>query len=166
MQIGVFSDTHDDLGNLKQVLEAYRAAGLGRLIHCGDMTSAATARYLDGFEVIYVDGNMDQASEEIYRTLRDLNPHNIVVPTYEGEIGGVPIAVTHGDNERELDRLIEDGSYRYIFHGHTHRRRDETVGDSRIFNPGALGGLKFESWSYSTFDLATGQAQIFELPGS
>jgi putative phosphoesterase len=165
VQIGVFSDTHDDLDNLQLVLDAYRAAGLERLIHCGDMTSAATARHLDGFEVIYVDGNMDQASEEIYRTLRDLHPHNVMVPTYEGEIGGVSLAVTHGDNERELQRLIQDGSFRYIFTGHTHRRRDERIGDTRIFNPGALGGLKFESWSYSIFDLATDQAEVIKLPG-
>jgi putative phosphoesterase len=166
VQIGVFSDTHDNLNNLKIVLDAYRAAGLARLIHCGDMTSAATARHLDGFELIYVDGNMDQAPEKIYRALREVNPHNVVVPTYEGEIDGVRIAVTHGDHERELQRLIGDGSFRYIFHGHTHRRRDEMDGSTRIFNPGALGGLKFESWSYCIFDLDSDQATVIELPES
>ncbi len=163
MKLGVFSDTHDNLDNMRTVLDAYRSEGITQLIHCGDMTSAETALHLQDFQVIYVDGNMDQASEEIYRTLRDLNSKNLSVPTYEGEIEGVPIAVTHGDDEPELERLIQAGSFHYVFHGHTHRRRDERHGPTRVFNPGALGGLKFESWSYSIVDLASGEIELREL---
>lgn len=165
MKLGVFSDTHDDLDNMRTVLQAYRAEGIEQLIHCGDMVSAATASQLEGFQVVYVDGNMDQASEEIYRTLRELNPKNVSLPTYEGQFNGVSIAVTHGDDENELQRLIQDGSFDYVFHGHTHRRRGERVGSTRVFNPGALGGLKFESWSYSIVDLASGEIEVRELPG-
>ncbi|GMR11680.1 MAG: MJ0936 family phosphodiesterase [Anaerolineae bacterium] len=164
MKLGVLSDTHDEVNNFEIALEAYRQQGITQVIHCGDMTTAGAAKSLEGFEVIYVDGNMDQGLAEIYRTLRDLNPHSVVLPTYEGEIGGVSIGVTHGDNENELRRLVDSGKHHYVFHGHTHRRRDETQGSTRIFNPGALGGLQFESWSYSIVDLDTGEATIIELP--
>lgn len=163
MKIGVFSDTHDNLDNMRTVLEDYRSQDIEQLIHCGDMVSADTARLLDGFLVIYVDGNMDQAAEEIYRTLRDLNPKNVSLPTYEGELNGTALAVTHGDDEQELERLIQDGGFDYVFHGHTHRRRDERIGSTRVFNPGALGGLKFESWSYSVVDLDSGEIELIEL---
>jgi predicted phosphodiesterase len=130
------------------------------------MTTAATARSLDGFEVVYVDGNMDQGLPEIYRTLRDLNSHSVVLPTFEGELGGASIGVTHGDNENELRRLVDSGKHQYVFHGHTHRRRDDMQGATRIYNPGALGGLQFESRSYSILDLDTGAITLIELPSS
>ncbi len=62
MKIGVLSDTHDDVVNFELALAAYRAEGIIQVIHCGDITSASTARSLEGFEVVYVDGNMDRGS--------------------------------------------------------------------------------------------------------
>lgn len=163
MKLGVLADTHDDVNNFEIALEAYRMQGITHVIHCGDMTTAGTAQSLEGFEVVYVDGNLDQNLPEIYRSLRDLNPHSVVLPTYEGEIGGVSIGVTHGDNESEVRRLIDSGKHQYVFLGHTHHRRDETQGSTRIFNPGALGGPQFESRSYSIVDLDSGEATIIEL---
>ena len=163
MKLGVLSDTHEAVGNFERALATYRSRGINQLIHCGDMTSSATASKLAGFQAVYVDGNMDQGLDEIYRTMRDLNSRNVVVPTYEGEFGGIAICVTHGDNENELQRLINSARFQFVFHGHTHRRRDEIVGETRIFNPGALGGLQHESRSYSIVDLATGEIELFEL---
>jgi hypothetical protein len=163
MKLGVLSDTHEDVGNLEVALAAYRAEEIIQVIHCGDMTTAATARSLEGFEVVYVDGNMDQGLPEIYRTLRDLSSHSVVLPTYEGVIEGVSIGVTHGDNENELRRLVDSGKHQYVFYGHTHRRRDEMHGSTRIYNPGALGGLQFETRSYSILDLDTGEITLIEL---
>jgi putative phosphoesterase len=158
----VLSDSHDDLANLEIALADYRRRGISQLIHCGDLIGAATARLLAGFELIYVDGNMDREAAEIYRTLRELDPHNIALPTFEGEIAGVSIAVTHGDDPGELARVIRSGIHRFVFTGHTHRRRDETIGSTRVFNPGALGGLQFESRSYSVVDLASGEIETIE----
>jgi len=164
MKIGVLSDTHEDVANFEIALAAYRSEGIIQVIHCGDMTTAATAQKLDGFNVVYVGGNMDQGLPEIYRTLRDLNSRSVVLPTYEGELEGVSIGVTHGDNENELRRLVDSGAHQYVFHGHTHRRRDEMQDSTRIYNPGALGGLQFESRSYSMLDLETGEITLIELP--
>ena len=125
MKLGVLSDTHEDVANLESALDAYRAEGITQIIHCGDLTSADTARCLEGFEVVYVDGNMDQDLPEIYRTLRDLNPHSIVLPTYEGDIGGVSIGVTHGAKGNEFRRRIGPANNRSVSHGHTHRGEDE-----------------------------------------
>ena len=163
MRIGVLADTHDDVANLEAALATYRKSSITQLIHCGDLTSAATAQHLRGFEVVYVDGNMDRESDEIFRTMRDLNPRNVVLPTFEGEIDGVSIGVTHGDDAEELERLIRSGIHRLVFTGHTHRRRDETIGPTRVFNPGALGGLKFQSRSYSLIDLASGEIEVIEM---
>lgn len=164
MKIGVLSDTHENVHNFDLALARYRQEGITFVIHCGDLTTAGTAGSFESFQVVYVDGNMDQGSTDIYRTLRDLNPHSVVLPTYEGKVEGVSIGVTHGHDENELQRLIDSGVHQYVFHGHTHRRRDEMHGDTRVFNPGALGGLQFESRSYSIVDLETGEIELIELP--
>lgn len=163
LKVGVLSDTHDDEANLKVALAAYRQQAISQLIHCGDMIGPEIARQFRGFHVIYVDGNMDRESGEIYRTLREIDPHSVVLPTFEGEIAGVSIAVTHGADQAELDRVIRAGIHRFVFTGHTHRRRDETLGPTRVFNPGALGGLQFESRSYSVVDFASGKIEVIEL---
>jgi len=163
MKVGVLSDTHDEAANLELVLDAYRQLGISQLIHCGDMIGPEIVRQLEGFQVIYVDGNMDRDSGEIYRALREIDPHSVMLPTFEGEIDGVSIAVTHGDDLAELERVIRSGIHRFAFTGHTHRRRDETIGPTRVLNPGALGGLQFEPRSYSVVDLTSGEVELFEL---
>jgi len=163
MKVGVLSDTHDDETNLRVALDAYRQQRITQLIHCGDMIGPEIVGQLKGFQVIYVDGNMDRESGEIYRRLREIDPHSIVLPTFEGEIADVSIAVTHGDDLAELNRVIRSGIHRFVFTGHTHRRRDETIGPTRVFNPGALGGLQFESRSYSMVDLVSGEVEVIEL---
>lgn len=163
MKVGVLSDTHDDAANLKLALVDYRKQGITQLIHCGDMIGPGIVRQLKGFQVIYVDGNMDRESGEIYRRLREIDPHSVVLPTFEGEIADVSIAVTHGDDLVELNRVIRSGIHRFVFTGHTHRRRDETIGPTRVFNPGALGGLQFESRSYGVVDIVSGEVEVIEL---
>jgi hypothetical protein len=163
MKIGLLSDTHDDTANTEMALADYRRRGIGQLIHCGDLISPETAELLRGFSVIYVDGNMDRNSGAIYRHLRELGPRNLALPTFEGEIAGVSIGVTHGDVAEELDRLIRSAIHQFVFTGHTHRRRDEQIGPTRVINPGALGGLQFESRSYGVVDLAAGQVEVIEF---
>ena len=60
---------------------------------------------------------------------------------YYGEIGGVPLAVTHSHIDGKVMELVQLKRYEWIFHGHTHRKRDEIIKGVRIVNPGALGGL-------------------------
>ena len=45
----------------------------------------------------------------------------------------------------------------------TRRSRDEIADETRIFYPGALSGLPFESPFCSIVDPATGETEIFEL---
>lgn len=163
MRLGLISDTHDDTHNLNIALDRLRDEGVQQLIHCGDMTSAGTAQLLKGWPVIYVEGNMDRDAEAVRQTLRGLNPANFVGVSYEGEFGQARIAVTHGHLEAEVERLLAANSLDYLLLGHTHRRRDERIGRTRVINPGALGGLQFESRSLCWLDLETGELTCLEL---
>ncbi|MCB9420116.1 MAG: metallophosphoesterase family protein [Ardenticatenaceae bacterium] len=160
MKIGILSDTHNDLPMLQQALAFFQRQGIQTLIHCGNMTSPETAVYCQNFTFIYVHGNMDRSHMAIRQTLFDINPSNVAANQFTGElIPGVRVAVTHGHIPGKIESFIAKG-YNYIFHGHTHRRRDEIIGGSRIINSGALGGAEHEPRSVCLLDLKTGYLQF------
>jgi len=163
MKIGLLSDTHNNLTNLQAALSAFRAESIATLIHCGDITSPETAASLGGFRVIHVIGNGDYASGEIRRVLLDLNPLSSSALSFSGEIDQVPLAAAHGHQPRQVELLAASGRFQYVFTGHSHRRRDEILGATRILNPGSLGGLKAEERSVCVLDLSTGQARFIYL---
>jgi uncharacterized protein len=164
MKLGVLSDTHNNLGSLHRALQQFREEGVSQLLHCGDMTDMLTARQLAEFNVIYVNGNMDDSPEAVSHTVWTLNPANeIPGDVYAGEIGGVRVAATHGHLAGKLDNLIRSRRYKYVFHGHTHRRRDEMSAKTRIINPGALGGARHEPRSICIVDLDNDDVRFIKV---
>ncbi len=163
MKLGVLSDTHNSLTNLETALKFLRREGVDTIIHCGDLTTPETAATLRGFRVIHAIGNGDYDNGQIRQVLIGLNPQNFSGALFSGEIGGVKLAVTHGIQASQVRQLTQSGEYRYVFVGHSHRRRDEQIGATRLVNPGALGGVKVEERSIYLLDLETSQGEFFKL---
>jgi uncharacterized protein len=163
MKIGVIADSHNHLTNLQAALSIFRQEGISILLHCGDMTTAETAAALGEFQVIHAVGNGDYASGEIRQALLRQNPLSYSGLVYTGEIDGVSLAMTHGHLTGKIQELVQSGMYRYVFYGHSHRRRDEPSGGCRLINPGALGGLKTEERSALILDLASGLSRFLIL---
>jgi putative phosphoesterase len=162
MKIGIISDTHDDMQNLQVALDRLRAQNVVALFHCGDVCGPKVVRAMEGFDVWIAQGNMDrhkglaQAIEETLKRTRFAWLHKLT-------LDGYPLAMIHGDNEEVLGNLITSGNYAYVFHGHTHYRRDQTIGRTRVINPGALGGTRKQRYSFCILDLATGKVRFVEL---
>ncbi|MBE2220473.1 MAG: metallophosphoesterase family protein [Anaerolineae bacterium] len=162
MKLGILSDTHNHTQNLQRAITFFRNRTVTTLIHCGDMTSPTTAELLKDFHVIAVTGNMDMNTGRLEATLKMLNPENSLSATFTGEIEGVAIAATHSHRGNVPD-LAANGRFAYIFHGHTHRHRDEQVNGTRIINPGALGGTRHEPRSICIVDLATNRVEFIQI---
>jgi len=162
MRIGVISDTHDNLGNLAAVLEILRAEEVTKILHCGDLCGPGVIRALVGFDVWVAQGNMDRHLG-LSKAAKETFGHVPLAWLQRTTLDGWSLAMIHGDNEEVLGNLIASGQYAYVFHGHTHRRRDQTVGRTRVINPGALGGICQQSRSFCILDLATGKARFIEL---
>ncbi len=160
MKLGILSDTHNHLANLTTAMELFRAEQVTRLIHCGDFTSAETAGRLKGFVVHHAWGNGDFDFEGIQAALIELDPENTSALLFSAVLNGKKIAAVHGHERGRLDVLIQNGHYDYVFHGHSHRRRDVQIGATRVINPGALGGLAREERSICILDLETGDADF------
>ena len=76
-------------------------------------------------------------------------------------IDGYAIAALHGHDG--LLGAIHSGEQRYVLHGHTHARRDQRIGPTRVINPGALGGTHRETRSVAILDVAADALRFIEL---
>ena len=163
MLIAIISDTHDNLNAIQLVRDFFIQSGVEYVFHCGDLTDPSHVSYLDGCKVIYLFGNMDSSSERIQQALQALNPQNWAGFLYAGAICDSQIACLHGNVHGQVETLIHSQKYDYIFHGHTHQRRDERYGKTRVINPGALGGKNSSPGSLCTLDLKTGIVSFFRV---
>jgi len=165
MKIGVLSDTHDNLSNLIMVLGTFREKGIATVIHCGDLTSLELVPQFRGFRLIYTIGNMDVTAGAIQKKISGMRDDNFAGKVFRGKLEGVPVAVTHSHLEGRVMELVRERRYKWLFHGHTHRKRDEVVHGTRIINPGALGGMGRNLPSFCIVDLGMEDVKFFQLPG-
>ncbi len=165
MEIAVLSDTHNNLKGAEGALNIVRKKGLKTIIHCGDITGPETVALFKDFDAYFALGNMDGDYNALSNAVKPMFGEGKIAPFLEIELDGVRLAACHG-HTRTLDRLIESEKYDFVFHGHTHRRRDETVAGAssttRIVNPGALGGLKAQPRSFCIVNLETRAVQFIE----
>ena len=162
MKLGILSDTHNNIENTRRALRVFAEHGVERVIHCGDLTTSPIMEAFVGWDVLFVYGNMDRNRDH----LRSVAWHLLNTTIEEQQViesNGVRCVACHGDDGPHLERLILSGLYAYVFHGHTHRRRDEIVSQTRVINPGALGGKHAESRSVCVLDVETGQVTFIEL---
>jgi hypothetical protein len=157
LKLGVLSDTHNKIDNLIKAISIFNEYRVDLLIHCGDVTSLEVLQLMRERPVILTFGNGDIANGDIKKTLMEFNPENVADYSFQGKIGDKLIGVTHGHIKEMLNTMIQSQKLDYIFSGHTHRRQDELIGKTRLINPGALGGMYYQTRSIAVLDLDTDQ---------
>jgi uncharacterized protein len=142
MKVGVISDSHDNLPNLRYALRALGEQGIGVLFHCGDLISPFVTRELGQFAgaVHAVFGNNDG---DRFLTLK-LGTAAAKNVTHYGEFGfvtveGHKIGFTH--YHEYAKGFAAAGLCDAAFFGHTHQFHEERVGNVLVLNPGELLGL-------------------------
>jgi len=163
MLIGVFSDVHDHIANLRAMMEQYQRRGVETLIFCGDFCSPIPCRELSAFggTVHAVFGNGDGDRFTMLKIAATDAPNL----TLHGEwaeltLDGVPVAVTHYPFYAKA--LARTGDYRAVFSGHTHERHEERIGACLWLNPGEVLGWKGAA-TCALYDTETNSAEFIEL---
>ena len=163
MQIGIVSDTHDNLDLVDRAVDFLESEGVARVIHCGDIVApfSATPFDSDNFEFYAVRGNND-GEWALAETVEEFG-------TYHGEsaaltFDGVDVAVYHGTSEQLVESLVRCGDYDYVVRGHTHERTHEKRGGTTHVNP---GGLPFpgadDAYHVATLDTEPGAVTFHEV---
>ncbi|MGD9028915.1 MAG: metallophosphoesterase family protein [Anaerolineae bacterium] len=162
MRISIISDTHDDRSSLETTLGILKAEGITRVLHCGDLCGPAIAELLAEFDVWFARGNMDR-HPELEQTIRETMGPGRLAEIHHLMFDGHPVAMIHGHQESRLRRLISAGEHAYVCHGHTHRRSDRRLGPTRVINPGALGGMRWQQRSFCILDLESDEAELIRI---
>jgi len=163
MKIAVLADTHDNLDNTQAAASVFTQENINVILHCGDVCGPDVIEALTGFTVHLAQGNMDRMPA-LGMSVEALQGRGRLARYHDLILDGFRIALLHGDDDGLLHRLVDSGAYAYVFHGHTHRRADRWVGPTRVINPGALGGTRYEARSACIVDIKAGQARFVHIP--
>ena len=169
MKIAIFSDSHDNVPNLKKALDYINKEKIGVLIHCGDlaapsMLSEVIAPNFTG-EIHMVFGNVGDP-DLLIKTAKKYK--NVKIRGNRGEIdaGGKKIAFCH--LPQDAKELAETGVFNIVFYGHTHRPWTENLrlktedGKQkvvRLVNPGTLAGL-FSKATFAVYNTSTDKLEL------
>ncbi len=147
MKFAIISDTHDNLANVKNVINWLNKEEITLLLHCGDINSKETIKMIgDTFkgEAKFARGNADVSIE-------GLNEFE------EVEIDGKRIAFTHFPTE--ANELCNTKKYDLVFHGHTHKPWESMVGECKLVNPGEAAGI-YNKATFATYDTKTDKLEL------
>jgi putative phosphoesterase len=144
--VGVVSDTHNNIKNIKKVIYLFNEEQVDLVIHTGDVSKASTLEIFSNLNspLVGVFGNNDRIEEGLQEVCDEYN-FNFQEPPLSLTLENKKVAVFH---EPELiEGYVKDNQdIDLILHGHTHRYKEETVGDIIYFNPGeSAGSMKGKS---------------------
>jgi len=160
MRIGIVSDTHNNLKNVRRIVELFNSLAVDRVIHTGDITQAKTVDLFATLTVpLYgVFGNNDQGELDLLQSAVLKHGFHIVQPPLTLNWAGRKIVVTHDPLDLDCPDDID-----VVLHGHTHL---ETIDfkDSRLtFNPGECAGIMQGKNAIGILDLLTMQPEVIKF---
>ncbi|MGN6370876.1 MAG: metallophosphoesterase family protein [Phycisphaerae bacterium] len=144
MIVALLSDTHDNPVTTLAAMAIFAEHRPGVYLHAGDLVSPEMLVHFQGLPFHFVFGNNEYDHASLRSRAKSLNLDcrgNVAEFTFDGK----RLVMLHGHEHGLMQKLIADGSYDYLIHGHTHVRRDERVGRTRIINPGALQRARTKS---------------------
>ena len=154
-------DTHNNLGNVREIVRLFNTAGVERVVHTGDITQAKTLDVLAGLDAplhgVYGNNDVERGTLEASAAR-----HGFVFrdPPMELDWAGRRIVVVH--DPRDL-RHLSDDEYDLALHGHTHMARCERQDNTLIFNPGECAGHMKGYNAVGVVDLETVAATLLKF---
>jgi putative phosphoesterase len=163
MKIGVLSDTHDHLANLRLAIRAFADRGVEALIHAGDVCSPFALKEFAplaarGVRMHAVFGNND--GDRVHLVMRGADFCSFHDGAAVVELAGRRIAIVHYPDLAEA--LLASASYDLVIHGHDHVARVEG-GPRRLLNPGACSGYLASRATVAVVDSSDLSVEIVEL---
>lgn len=168
MKIGIISDIHDNVWNLKAALEVVKDSEV--LICCGDLCSPFIVDLMaDGFtnQIHIVFGNNDGDQYRITNNAIKYDGRVMVHGEFaELNLAGKRFAVNHYPN---IARSIAGaGDFDVVCYGHNHIYKVEECGNTLMINPGAVMGYdgvnkKVIPSTFVVYDTESNECKGFEV---
>lgn len=151
MKVGVISDTHDHVGNVRLAFKFFEKK-VDTVVHLGDIISPFILRFIreefDG--MIYgVFGNNDGDHLFLDKHIKQYGWKFSPIPI-EISLGGKKFLIMHEPLDPEA--LIRGGDYSGVLYGHTHERFFKRGGKGIILNPGEACGYLSGEPTFAVLD--------------
>jgi uncharacterized protein len=161
MLIGLISDSHDHVPNIRKAVDYFRQAGIKTVFHAGDYCSPFTIQHFEGLELHGIFGNNDGDKYLLMKKFDEIGAQ-LHGEFYETQIERLRFALYHGTYPGITSSLAKSGSYDVVVTGHTHTPNLENVGSTLSINPGSVHGFDADAM-IATLDTETKMVQFKEL---
>lgn len=140
MILGICSDSHDHVENIRKAAALFSAHGVERVLHAGDYCSPFTVPLFKGLPLHGITGNNDG---DLYLLMKKFDEAGATLHGgfYSFVAGSRSVALYHGTYPDITESLELSGKYDLIISGHTHQTRLESIGSSLALNPGTIHGF-------------------------
>ncbi|RKY33273.1 MAG: YfcE family phosphodiesterase [Candidatus Omnitrophota bacterium] len=157
MEIGVLSDTHDNLKKLDKAVRLFNKNKVAYVLHAGDFIAPFTLDKLDKLNCNWqgVFGNNDGETQG----LRQRSKNRIRKGPLRMKLGNRKITLVHDPKTISLKR---DNSDLAVF-GHTHKPLVKKQNNKLLVNPGECGGWLSGESTIALVDLDSLSARIFTI---
>ncbi len=169
MKIGIISDTHEQVDNIKKAVKVFNKEKVGCVYHAGDICSPSVLHLFGELncKIKVVFGNNDK---DVFKHLKykpdNMSFHDVLLTE---TVNGKKLCMLHGDPVDVVNAIFESKQYDIIIKGHTHvaeiKQNEKTI----MINPGNLFGpysdftKKYTKPSVAVYDFKTNKARIIEL---
>ncbi len=161
MKIGIMSDSHDHLENIKKSIRIFKDREVDFVLHLGDYVNPASVRAFKGVKLVGIFGNNDGDKFRLINAFHEVGGE-IKGDFYEIEMDGIKFACYHGTEPQLKNALVECGKYDVVAYGHTHECENKKVGNTLVLNPGTAHGF-WETATIIVFDTQTRSPEFIEL---
>lgn len=159
MLIGIMSDSHDDMQQLKAAVEFFNSKDVAQVVHAGDMVSPFTFEVLSSLKSPFtgIFGNNDGDRLLLFhKSGGTVQPQPMTL-----ELGGRPSVVVH--EPPSVEALAKSGEFDVVIYGHTHRPEVNKIGSTLVINPGKTARLHKGTSTVALLDTDTMVADIHTL---
>ncbi len=154
MRFVAFSDTHDNVKAIRDLIDEIKNEKAEFFIHAGDVISPFALKEFSGIERLYLTfGNNDGDRIKLLEIALKNNWIAGEVIVVEG------VAVYHGTSPEILDVLL--AKYGVVVSGHTHRAEVRKDRSSLLINPGEASGYLTGKRTYAIYE--DGDVSIMEF---
>jgi len=149
MKLGIFSDSHDNILNVKNAVIQAEKNGVEKIIHCGDLVSPFVLDEFDRFsgDFHFIIGNNPGDIQLIMEKCSERKGKFF----FHGQFGKLKIEdkdIAFVHEPYFAYHMIKSGDFDLLFYGHTHLWDHQTINNKILLNPGELLGKKgAPSWA-------------------
>lgn len=159
MLIGIISDTHDHMENIRKALRILKERNVKVILHAGDYVSPFTWRVFKDFEGEFygVFGNNDGDRVLLKKMYGERIQNQIRVL----EIEGKKIALMH--EPQMIEEIALSGRFDLIVYGHMHEVDIRKINNTLIINPGEACGWLYGKATFILLDLESLKPEVVSL---